>query len=95
MFICKVFSVYDSKAEAFLQPFFSPNAGVALRSFERAANDESTDFCRYASDYSLFEIGEWESTEGVWKAHESKINLGLAVQFQAGQSALERLREAV
>ncbi len=80
-FTCKVFSIFDSKADAFLQPFFSPTAATALRGFEKAAQDETTDFHRFAGDYSLFEIGDWDQAKGTWVAHEAKINLGLALQF--------------
>lgn len=93
MFTCKVFSIYDSKAEAFLQPFFSPTAATAVRGFERAAQDESTDFHRYAGDYSLFEIGEWDQSQGTWIAHEAKINLGLASQFLGRADVEPVLRE--
>ncbi len=81
MFTCKVFSVFDCKANAFLQPFFSPTTATALRSFERSVQDESSDFHRYAGDYSLFEIGEWNQNQGTWVSYEAKVNLGLASQF--------------
>lgn len=83
MFTCKVFSIYDCKADAFLQPFFSPTAATALRGFEKAAQDEATDFHRFAGDYTLFEIGEWDQSKGTWVAHDAKVNLGLALQFLA------------
>jgi len=81
MFIMCVFSVFDSKVGAFLTPFFSRNRATALRSFTSAVQDSSTDFHRYAGDYTLFEIGEWEPEKGEWKQHEAKVNLGLASQF--------------
>ncbi len=80
-FTCKVFSIFDSKADAFLQPFFSPTAATALRSFQQSAQDEATQFHRFAGDYTLFEIGEWDQAKGTWVAHEAKVNLGLALQF--------------
>lgn len=81
MFTCKVFSIFDSKADAFLQPFFSPTSATAIRSFERSVQDEATDFHRYAGDYTLFEIGIWDQSEGTWISHEAKINLGVGSQF--------------
>lgn len=76
-----VFSIYDSKADAFLTPMFFRNRGVALRSFMSAVQDEGSDFHRYASDYTLFEIGTWDDDKGVFCLFEAKVNLGLAVQF--------------
>ncbi len=93
-FTCKVFSIFDSKADAFLQPFFSPTAATALRGFEKACQDETTDFHRFAGDYTLFEIGEWDQSEGTWVAHvNGKINLGLALQFVEREMTPSRLAE--
>ncbi len=74
-----IFSVYDSKARAFMQPFFSPTAGTALRAFKAAANDSEHAFFRHAGDYTLFEIAEWKEQEGVIDMYETTINLGLAI----------------
>ncbi len=83
MFTFMVYSVFDSKVGAFLLPFFSRNRAVALRSFTTAVQDGSSDFHRYAGDYTLFEIGEWEPEKGVYTPLEAKLNLGLASQFLA------------
>ena len=64
MSVMRIFAIYDSKAEAYLQPFFSPTKATAIRSFTQAANDEKTDFYRFAEDYTLFEIGEWDPVGG-------------------------------
>jgi len=77
----KVFSVYDSKAEAFLTPFFSGTTATALRSFEAACNDPQHDFLKYGADYTLFEIGSWDSSKGVLIPLQALVSLGLANQF--------------
>lgn len=79
-----VFSVFDSKAEAYLQPFFSHNRAVALRSFMSAVSDERHDFHRYAGDYTLFEIGCWDDHRGVIDMYDAHISLGVASQFITG-----------
>lgn len=79
-----VFSVFDSKADAYLLPFFSRNRGVALRQFMTAVQDEKTDFHRYAGDYTLFEIGTWDDESGTLAEHKAKVNLGVAIQFLGG-----------
>lgn len=81
MEIQKAFSIFDSKAEAYLQPFFAPTAGVALRNFEAAANDVNHDFNKYAGDYTLFEIGTFDTTTAGLVPHTSLINLGLALNL--------------
>lgn len=84
----KVFSIFDSKAQAWLQPFFAVNAAVAVRMFERACNDENTDYFRFASDYSLFEVGEWSESRGELVSVEPKVALGVAVEFLKKKESL-------
>lgn len=79
--ILKVFSVFDSKAGAFLQPFFSVNVATALREFAAAAQSESHAFHRHAGDFELFLLGEWDQYEGQIKMYETKQSLGLASMF--------------
>lgn len=78
----KIFSIHDSKAEAFIQPFFAPTSAAALRMFETAANDETSDFHRYAGDYTLFELGEFEPLTGQIETLETPHNLGLAITYK-------------
>lgn len=60
----KIFSIYDSKAEAYNTPFFSPTVATALRSCEEAVADTSSEFAKYAEDYTLFELGSWDQHQG-------------------------------
>ena len=56
----KVFSVYDSKAEAYLPPFFLPQSAMAIRTFSDCANSMDHQFGRHPEDYTLFLLGEWD-----------------------------------
>lgn len=80
------FSVHDSKAKAFVQPFFTPTQATGLRSFRAAVNDPSTMFSRHAGDYTLFEIGEFYIETGILKPHNVHINHGLAVTFKGEET---------
>lgn len=77
-----VCSVYDSKAEAFMQPFFCVSRGVAVRMFMDAASDEGHEFAKHAADYTLFELGEFDQVTGRFEQHDVFVNLGLALQMQ-------------
>lgn len=77
----KVYTVYDQSAEAYLQPFFAPTKGLALRSFVAAANKSDHDFNRHAADYTLFEIGEWDDSKAEMKTYDVKNNLGCAIEY--------------
>lgn len=59
------YSVYDSKAERFLPPFLTENDATAKRLFCRACSDEDHDFHRFAEDYTLFRLGEFDEVEGI------------------------------
>lgn len=83
----KIFAIYDSKAEAYLTPIFAPTKGVALRMFATAANDPTTDFSKYAGDYTLMEIGTWDPTKGDIEKNQTKTNLGTALEHQTEEQA--------
>lgn len=78
----KIFTVYDSKAEAYLPPFYTQATGLALRSFEAAANKPDHDFCKYPADYTLFELGTFDEQTANFTFLPAMLNLGIALQFQ-------------
>lgn len=78
----KVFTMYDSKAEAYLQPFFMVNAGMAIRALTEVINDVNHTFCKHAADYTLFEIGTFDDSTSEITMHKAKINLGLALEMK-------------
>lgn len=77
----KIFSVFDSKAGAFIQPFFSINVATATREFATAAQDGDHAFHRHSGDFELFLLGEWDQYEGHIKMYEQKQSLGLASMY--------------
>lgn len=77
----KMFRVYDSKAEVYLDPFFCENAAVAKRSMEAAVNQTGHAFALFAADYTLFEVGIDDDQAGETHQLEAKINLGCALEF--------------
>lgn len=60
-----MFSVYDVKAQAYLQPFFASQKGEAIRSFTDAVNKSDHQFHRHAEDYSLFHVGQFDDNSGL------------------------------
>lgn len=79
--IMRVYAIFDSKVGAFMQPFYCANRAVALRMFMTAAQDRTTDFNRWPSDFILFEIGEWNGETGKLSSYEVHENLGVASQY--------------
>lgn len=78
----KIFAIYDSKAEAYHQPFFQNTVGLAIRAFTTAANDESSAFHAHSGDYSLFEIGEFDERSGKITGLSAFNNFGTALQYR-------------
>lgn len=79
--ILKVFAVYDSKALAYLQPFFSESVGSAIRAFGDAANESGSPIGKHAGDYQLYEIGEFDNNKGLLTPLVPMKLLGCAADF--------------
>lgn len=79
----KVFSVYDSKAEAYLPPFMMPTKGMALRAMEECASSPDHQFCKHAADYTLFELGEFDDSKGTYSQSTNHVNLGCLIEFKS------------
>lgn len=77
----KVFTAYDSKAEAFNTPFFMPKSGQAIRAFAEQVNKEGTDFNKFPADFTLFELGEYDDDTGLLTPLSTPKSLGLAMEF--------------
>lgn len=77
-----VLSVYDSKVQAFAQPFFMRTRGEALRGWIDVCNDVSTQFYKYPEDFSLMELAEYDESTGRFDNLPAPSNLGLASTFK-------------
>lgn len=84
--ILKVFSVYDAKLGAFLQPIFQQATGVAMRMFEAAVMDANHDFHNFAGDYCLFELGEFDQESGEFTTLRTPLQLVSALQVLDAQT---------
>jgi hypothetical protein len=88
--ILKAFTIYDVKAESYMQPFWKNTTGLALREFQEAANNPDNMIGRYPTDYVIFEIGTFDDTTATMVQYEAKVPLGSAHEFVTpeGQSDL-------
>ncbi len=80
----QVFSIFDSKAEAFIQPWYSQTLGTAIRSFEQAVNQPDHEFQKFSGDYTLFHLGDFDQVSGRFNQLDTAVNLGLALTFIKG-----------
>lgn len=77
----KCFTVFDSKASVFMQPFYMRAGGEAVRAFAASIARSGHPFHDYPADYTLFEIGEFDDDTGTFTNYDVKVNLGNGVQF--------------
>jgi hypothetical protein len=77
----QIFAVYDSKAEAYLSPFFMQSKGQAIRAFGNSASDASTDLGRHPEDFTLFHLGEYDDQNASFSLVSSPISIGLALEL--------------
>lgn len=80
-----VFTVYDSAARLYLEPFFAETVEVALRMFRALVTKEGHQFNRFPQDYTLFHIGEYSRETGLIEPFMAPHSLGVAITFQAPQ----------
>lgn len=57
-------TIYDSKAEIYKPPMLFPNLPAALRAFTEVAGDTTSDIGRYPEDFSIVEIGSFNTSSG-------------------------------
>ncbi|MEO5368179.1 MAG: hypothetical protein H7831_17870 [Magnetococcus sp. WYHC-3] len=81
----KMYTIYDSAAQAYNKPVYFINRGAAIRAFADEASDPKSNICRHANDYTLFEIGEFDELTGEVRPYETKIPCGMASELKKVQ----------
>jgi hypothetical protein len=77
----QIFTVYDSKSEAFMPPFYARATGEALRMFENSVKTSDHDFSRWPEDYTLFQLGSFDDNTGSFEIFPTSKSLARAIQF--------------
>lgn len=87
--IMKIFSVFDTKVQAYMTPFFSATPGSAIRSFTDAAAGQDSIVAKHPEDFTLYAIGDFDDHTGAISVHEPHA-LGKASEYlQNGQTPIE------
>jgi hypothetical protein len=82
LMINKIYSIYDCKVEAYLQPFFLKSKGEAIRGFTELSNDDKTNIAKYPEDFTLFELGSYDDANAKFTLHSTPISIGKAIEFK-------------
>lgn len=80
----EVFTVYDSAARRYLEPFFAETAEVACRMFRAMVNKQGSQFNRFPEDYTLFHIGSYDPVMGMLSPEVAPHSLGVALTYIDG-----------
>lgn len=88
--ILKMFTVYDSKAEAYMTPFFLNTIGQAIRSFSDTCNDKSHPFNLHPGDYTLFESGTYDNSTAQCVPALTLKSLGTALEHKTQLDLLDQ-----
>ena len=62
--IHKIYSIYDSKSEAYSLPFYYQHEGQATRTFSDWVNDPQTPYGKHPEDYTMFAMGTYDEITG-------------------------------
>ena len=80
--ILQVFSIHDSKAAAYLAPFFQPTSALAVRMFTDAANDPESNICRHPEDFTLFHMGSYDNETNTFDLLDATTAMMKALQVK-------------
>lgn len=84
-----IFAVRDSAAGAYLNPFALPNTPTALRAFKSCVDDPGHQFHVAPGDYSLFSIGQFDTTTGIIQGHTQPVLISQAQDFIKAKTTVE------
>ncbi len=60
-----VYAIFDTASGAFMQPFFMPNDGMAIRAFSDHVNaQEPNNVKNHPEHFSLYRVGTWNDASG-------------------------------
>lgn len=79
--LLKVFTVFDSKLEEFLPPFFVKTVGEAIRVVTDLCSDKSHSFYKHRVDFMLFELGSYDTEIGVFNNLQAPKALSLLTEY--------------
>ena len=71
-----IYSIHDSAAQAYINPFFLHNDGLAIRAFQDNVNSkDESNISKHPEQFALFKLGEYDDSKGVIKAFDNPQHL--------------------
>lgn len=76
-----IYVIYDSKVEAYNQPWYCPTKAAAIRNFSDLVNDSKSAIAAHPEDYTLFEVGSVDMNTCKFDIHPTLLSLGIGHEF--------------
>lgn len=68
--VLKLYTLFDKAAAVFNAPFSQRSRGEAVRNFKMLLEDQNSLPFKFPQDYTLYEIGEFDDSNGSIQMHE-------------------------
>lgn len=78
----KIYSIRDSKSEAYGLPFYQHTHGEAERSFAKLASDSQSTVNQFPEDFDLYYIGNYNDQTGTIAALDTPQHIQKAVNIK-------------
>lgn len=79
----RAYTIYDSKAKAYMEPFYSLNDETATRRFSNDVNHAEGLFSKFPEDFSLFHSGEFDYETGI-NSEQTPVHVCNAIRLKDG-----------
>lgn len=78
----QMYTIFDEKAQAHMQPFFMPNTAMAQRRFQDLVREDGNEVSRNPEDYHLCHVGEFDDETALLVPLTPISFLNQAIQFK-------------
>ena len=78
----RMYTIYDSKAETYLPPFYFQSHRDAIHAVTQTVNDGTSTINSYPEDFTLFHIGEYDSHTASINMLEAKKSIGTLSEYK-------------
>lgn len=79
--IHKIYTVYDSKIEAYLPPFFMQSHAAAIRALSDTMRDDKHPFSMHPEDYTFYYLGEFDDNNCHYELEKTPVSLGVLIEL--------------
>lgn len=85
----KAFSVYDSKSQAYAQPYFARSLGEGERMFRQETKNPQSFLHQYPEDFTLYATGEFCPDTGNYTPYQQHIHVIGAISAKSSPEVQE------